>query len=79
MHVDPTATDAFNALLRGHKWWVYLPKDLYEFDEELSCVDTGSDFVKYTNKQGLFEKQVTLWYKHMLPQLRYATNIRHAL
>ena len=71
MHVDPTATDAFNALLRGHKWWVYLPKDLYEFDVELSCDASCSDSVKYANNDERSEdRQTTLWYKHMLPQLR---------
>ena len=71
IHVDPIATDAFNALFRGHKWWVYLPKDLYEFDEELTCDTSCSDIVKYTNNEQLVEdRQVTLWYKHMLPQLR---------
>ena len=37
LHVDPQGTDAFNAVLVGHKWWVVLPKDIYEFDNELSC------------------------------------------
>ena len=34
MHVDPEYTDAFNALISGEKWWVSLPKDLYEFKND---------------------------------------------
>ena len=51
VHTDPIATDAFNALFDGHKWWVYFPKDLYEFDEELDCDASCSDLVKYIMAQ----------------------------
>ena len=49
MHIDPEVTDAFNALFSGHKWWVHLPKDVYEFNEELTCDPSCSDFVKFIN------------------------------
>ena len=39
MHIDPEWSDAFNALIMGEKWWVSLPKDLYEFKDEFSCID----------------------------------------
>ena len=62
MHVDYLATDAFNAVFRGHKWWVYFPKDLYEFDEELDCDASCSDFVKYTNTEAhIWDQKVALW------------------
>ena len=77
MHIDPVATDAFNALIRGHKWWIYLPKDLYEFNDELSCDEKCSDFIKYTNVGGDIDvdeidnnQQNALWIQHILPQIR---------
>ena len=77
MHTDPYSTDAFNALLRGHKWWVYLPSDIYEFDEELTCDKTCSDFAKYEGIQNDDVKKLlmanqnnALWYAHILPQIR---------
>lgn len=57
-------TDAFNALLTGKKWWVSLPKDLYEFATELTCLESCSETADFRNG-------VKLWYSHMLPQLRY--------
>lgn len=67
MHVDPLFTDAFNALVKGEKWWVSMPKDLYEFSEEFTCSKTCSEriapVVNYNN-------DIKLWYLHMLPQLR---------
>ena len=77
MHVDPLSTDAFNALFRGHKWWVYLPNDVYEFNDELTCDETCSDYNKHdvgniTNvKQPVrgTEKNA-LWFSHILPQIR---------
>ena len=50
MHVDTVLADAFNSLIRGKKWWVVLPKDLYEFREEYSCDPKCSesfDFADY--------------------------------
>ena len=67
MHVDPTHTDAFNALLKGQKWWVSMPKDLYEYPEELTCLKTCSDGVKN------FYHSVGLWFTHILPQIRKRT------
>jgi hypothetical protein len=37
MHNDPDVTDAYNGLISGHKWWLYLPKDFYEFSDEWMC------------------------------------------
>ena len=74
LHVDPAGTDAFNALFVGHKWWVVLPKDIYEFDDELSCDEKCSDVV--TNEQENTQSEVDLdvsnviWLKHILPQIR---------
>ena len=77
MHVDPLSTDAFNALISGHKWWVYLPCDVYEYDEELSCDEKCSDFSKYddvtspTAKKTLEAEQMNeMWFAHILPQIR---------
>ena len=78
MHVDPDSTDAFNALFRGHKWWVYFPSDIYEFDEELSCDESCSEFDDYEGinnpkiKDSLMGTQRNaLWFAHVLPQIRY--------
>ena len=78
MHVDPLSTDAFNALFRGHKWWVYLPSDIYEFDDELTCDETCSDLntyegihIKSSIRNSLMANQKnSLWFAHILPQLR---------
>ena len=77
MHVDPLSTDAFNALFRGHKWWVYLPSDIYEFDDELSCDESCSDLDKYVNvtnpnlRENLIgDQKNALWFAHILPQIR---------
>ena len=76
VHVDPLSTDAFNALFRGHKWWVYFPSDVYEFDDELTCDKTCSDFDKHaggnnkTVKQPVANKKNALWFAHILPQIR---------
>ena len=66
MHIDPLYTDAFNALIKGKKWWISMPKDLYEFSEEFTCLQTCSgetDTVNYHN-------DIRLWYLHILPQIR---------
>ena len=77
MHIDPVSTDAFNALFRGHKWWVYLPSDIYEFEEELTCDETCSDLDKHSFVSNpIVKKSVTesqknaLWFSHILPQIR---------
>ena len=52
MHIDPELTDAFNALISGEKWWVSLPKDLYEFRDELTCDPQCSEpFDNFIDKQ----------------------------
>ena len=66
MHMDPLYTDAFNALTKGEKWWVSMPKDLYEFPEELTCSKTCSEKIADLN----YHNDVKLWYLHILPQLR---------
>ena len=79
MHTDPAATDAFNALISGHKWWVILPPDVYEFNTDLSCDKTCSDFSSYRHCAGVRcddeeeDLDITnmLWFKHILPQIRY--------
>ena len=64
MHVDPSVTDAYNGLISGHKWWTHLPKDHYEFMQELLCdkscseVDGGSHFITES------------WYYTIYPQLK---------
>ena len=64
MHIDPLLTDAFNALLSGAKWWVSLPKDLYEFKDELTCDNLCSD-VPYN-----FQSLVGVWFIHIMPKIR---------
>ena len=77
MHIDPISTDAFNALFRGHKWWVYLPKDVYEFEDKLTCDAKCSDFDQYRHMQDHELKDVLnldykheFWLQHILPQIR---------
>ena len=69
MHVDPDSTDAFNALFLGHKWWVYLPPDVYEFNEELSCDEKCSEITGST-RQHVADQLNGLWFEHILPQIR---------
>ena len=65
MHIDPEWSDAFNALIRGEKWWVSLPRDLYEFKDEFLCDPKCSDpFDK-------FQGRIGAWFTHMMPQIRY--------
>ena len=64
MHIDPEFTDAFNALISGEKWWVSLPKDLYEFKDEFTCDQQCSD--PFEN----FHSQTGIWFIHIMPQLR---------
>ena len=66
MHIDPLYTDAFNALIKGYKWWVSMPKDLYEFSDEFTCSKTCSQRIASIN----YHNEVKLWFLHMMPQLR---------
>ena len=66
MHIDLDWTDAFNALIRGEKWWVSLPKDLYEFRDEYSCDPLCSE--PFNN----FHRVTGVWFTHIMPQIRYA-------
>ena len=85
MHLDPAVTDAFNALFVGHKWWVVLPKDLYEFEKEFTCDKECSDMPKHTFGANGHPSEDPdpdianiIWYKHILPQLRYSsTQCKH--
>ena len=74
LHVDPKGTDAFNALFVGHKWWVVLPKDIYEFDDELSCDEKCSDVAtngqENTQSEVDLDVSIVIWLKHILPQIR---------
>ena len=65
MHTDPEFTDAFNALISGEKWWVSLPKDLYEFEDEFTCDQQCSDPLEN------FHSQTGIWFIHIMPQLRH--------
>ena len=42
LHADPGFTDAFNTIFAGHKWWVALPKDIYE--NEYFCLQVYNLF-----------------------------------
>ena len=77
MHLDPSVTDAFNALFVGHKWWVVLPKDLYEFHKEFTCDINCSEIPKLRRGTNTHlgnppdsDIKNIMWYKHILPQLR---------
>ena len=67
MHIDPFYTDAFNGLVKGEKWWATMPKDLYEFQDEFTCLESCSE---NENDSVNYLTDVELWYTHMLPQLR---------
>ena len=66
MHIDPLYTDAFNALIKGKKWWAVMPKDLYEYSEEFTCSKLCSEKIADVN----YHNDVKLWYLHIFPQLR---------
>lgn len=69
MHMDPDATDAFNSMSMGSKWWVALPIDFYEFfyyDDWKCDASCSSPPVDFRNKVGA-------WFMHILPQIRYAS------
>ena len=73
MHIDPEWSDAFNALISGEKWWVSLPKDLYEFKDEFLCDPKCSD----PDENFL---DIGVWFIQIMPQIRYVciySELRH--
>jgi hypothetical protein len=64
MHIDPSVTDAYNGLIYGHKWWVYLSKDYYEFKDEWSCDPACSD----DDTKDIYLSEA--WYHTIYPQMR---------
>ncbi len=64
MHIDPAATDAYNTCVVGHKAWAYLPKDLYEFEEDWSCDQACSPGLNELNS-------AAFWIENILPQMRF--------
>ena len=70
LHVDPEGSDAFNALFVGHKWWVVLPIDIYEFDDELSCDEKCSGVATNGQSEVDLDVSIVIWLKHILPQIR---------
>ena len=71
MHLDPLYADAFQALISGEKWWVSLPKDLYEFRDEYSCDP------KCSEPADNFQRITGVWFTHILPQIRYVCMPNH--
>ena len=75
LHADPGFTDAFNTIFAGHKWWVFLPKDIYELENEMRCDVKCSNIPKLVgdNPKGELDKDMMniLWFRHILPQIRY--------
>jgi len=65
MHIDPAATDAYNTCVVGHKAWAYLPKDLYEFEEDWSCDQACSPGLNELNS-------AAFWIDNILPQMRFS-------
>ena len=74
LYVDPEGSDAFNALFVGHKWWVALPIDIYEFDDELSCdekcLGVATNGQENTQSEVDLDVSIVIWLKHILPQIR---------
>ena len=64
MHMDPSVTDAYNGLLIGHKWWLILPKDFYEFIDEWLCDPKCSD----PEAADIYKAEA--WYHTIYPQMR---------
>ncbi len=74
MHRDPGCTDAYNALLKGEKWWVALPKDLDDYGHDLKCDP------KCSEDQKLNHTTITgAWNMYILPQIRSCNLIIPAL
>lgn len=47
-HVDPQASDAWNSLVTGHKWWVLYPDAEFHSPKELKCDGYCSGSDKYS-------------------------------
>ncbi len=65
MHMDPSVTDAYNSLVFGHKWWVCLPRDFYEFTDQWSCDKQCSD----PDTEDIYLSEA--WFHTIYPQIRY--------
>jgi len=63
MHVDPAATDAYNTCIIGHKLWIYLPNDLYEYEKDWTCNEKCSEKMHELNNP-------LVWIYNILPQMR---------
>ena len=66
MHIDPFYTDAFNGLIMGDKWWISLPRDFYEYNEDFTCDKQCSEHSEGINSH----RNIAMWYHYMLPQIR---------
>ena len=79
LHADTGFTDAFNTIFTGHKWWIFLPKDIYELEKEMICDVKCSNIPKLVgdNPNGELDKDIMNinWFKHILPQIRYLKSL----
>ena len=62
--MDPSVTDAYNSLILGHKWWIHLSKDFYEFNLDWTCDPTCSS----NHTDDMYNSEA--WYNTIYPQMR---------